>query len=152
MTGSLFNKVTDWSRDNVLKEKLRHRYFTVNFAKYLRQSFFRTPLGDWFPNFLNYQLYFIIKTERKALKRNVSERHLWLFKKLLSLKVWNENERIENNECLRECLRKYLKRLRVMPWRIPSGMLWVMLQGILREKFREILWGVLRAMPWKTNN
>ena len=36
MLGSFFIKVTDLNTCNFIKERLRHRYFLVNIAKYLR--------------------------------------------------------------------------------------------------------------------
>ena len=31
-----------------IKKRLQHRCFPMNFVKYLRTPFYRTPLGEWF--------------------------------------------------------------------------------------------------------
>ena len=46
---SLFlNKVAGLRAATLLKKRLWHRCFSVNFAKFLRTPFYRTPLGDCF--------------------------------------------------------------------------------------------------------
>ena len=42
-----FNKVADQAC-NFIKKRLWHRCFPVNFAKFLKTSFYRTPPDDWF--------------------------------------------------------------------------------------------------------
>ena len=44
----VFNKVAGLRPATLLKKRLRHRCFPVNFAKFLRTPFYRTPLGDCF--------------------------------------------------------------------------------------------------------
>ena len=43
-----FNKVAGLTPATLLKKRLWHRCFPVNFAKFLRTPFYRTPLGDCF--------------------------------------------------------------------------------------------------------
>ena len=44
-----FNKVTSLKPSTLLKKRLQHRFFPVNFAKFLRTPFiYRTPFGDYF--------------------------------------------------------------------------------------------------------
>ena len=45
---SHFNKVTGLYPATSLKKGLQHRCFLMNFARYLRHSFYRTPPGDQF--------------------------------------------------------------------------------------------------------
>ena len=47
-----FNNVTGLRPATLLKKRLWHSYFPVNFAKFLGTPFFRTPLGDCFWTFL----------------------------------------------------------------------------------------------------
>ena len=52
---SLFlNKVAFLKSATLLKKRLRHRCFPVNFAKFLRIPFYRTSLGNCFCPYLNY--------------------------------------------------------------------------------------------------
>ena len=43
-----FNKVAGLRPATLLKKRLWHKYFPVNFLKFLRTTFYRTPLDDWF--------------------------------------------------------------------------------------------------------
>ena len=43
-----FNKVADLSPATLLKNRFWHRCFLVNFVKFLRTPFYRTPLDDCF--------------------------------------------------------------------------------------------------------
>ena len=45
MPESLFNKVASLSPATLLKKRLWHRCFPVNFSKFLRTPFYRTTLG-----------------------------------------------------------------------------------------------------------
>ena len=45
---SHFNKVTGLYPATSLKKGLQHRCFLMNFARYLRHSFYRRPPGDYF--------------------------------------------------------------------------------------------------------
>ena len=45
---SFFNKVAGLKPATLLKKRLWHRCFLVNFEKFLRAPFYRTPLGDCF--------------------------------------------------------------------------------------------------------
>ena len=47
-----FNKVADLRAATLLKKRLGHLCFPVNFAKFLKTTFYRTPLGNcfWFVN------------------------------------------------------------------------------------------------------
>ena len=49
-----FNKVAFWRPATLLKTRIRHKYFPVNFAKSLRTSFYRTPPSDASNNLLEY--------------------------------------------------------------------------------------------------
>ena len=44
----LFNKVAGWTRSALLKKRLWQRFFSQNFAKFLRAPFYRTFSGDCF--------------------------------------------------------------------------------------------------------
>ena len=41
-----FNKVSDWRPATLLKMRLRHRWFAVNFAKYLRKHVLQNTSGS----------------------------------------------------------------------------------------------------------
>ena len=43
----LFNKLQAWQACNFIKTEIWHRCFPVYFAKFLRTTFLRTPLGNW---------------------------------------------------------------------------------------------------------
>ena len=49
----LLNKVAGLMPVTLLKKRLCHRCFPVNFTKFLRTPFYRTPLGDCFCPYLN---------------------------------------------------------------------------------------------------
>ena len=56
-----FNKVTGLRPRTLLKKRLQHRYFSVNFAKFLRTFFHRTRPGNcfcllWFPVWFWYDI------------------------------------------------------------------------------------------------
>ena len=44
----LFNKVAGWTRSALLKKRLWQRFFSLNFAKFLRAPFYRTFPRDCF--------------------------------------------------------------------------------------------------------
>ena len=48
-----FNKVAGLKSKTLLKKELWHRRISMNFAKFLRRPFYRTPLGDCFCPYLN---------------------------------------------------------------------------------------------------
>ena len=48
-----FNKVAGLKSAPLLKKRLWHRCFPVNFGKFLRTPFYRPPLGDCFCPYLN---------------------------------------------------------------------------------------------------
>ena len=54
-----FNKVAGLRPATLLKKSLWHRCFPMNFAKFLRTPFYRTPLDDCFCSY--FSLVFIIK-------------------------------------------------------------------------------------------
>ena len=49
-----FNQVAGFRSATLLKKRLYHRCFPVNFAKFFRTPFYRTPLGDYFCKHLVY--------------------------------------------------------------------------------------------------
>ena len=69
-----FNKVTGLRPATLLKKRLWRRCFPVNFAKFLRTSFYRTPLGDcfcssndslFFYGDLYRRIYILLSSEKK---------------------------------------------------------------------------------------
>ena len=59
----------------LLKKRLWHRCFPVNFAKFLRHLFYRTPLGDYFCN-VPYKKFLLLKIYliNRFLQRRVSNK------------------------------------------------------------------------------
>ena len=49
----LFNKVAGLKSATLIKKRHWHVFFPLNFAKFLRTPFYRTPLGDCFCPYLN---------------------------------------------------------------------------------------------------
>ena len=66
MPDFLLNKVTGFYPLTLLKERLRCRCFLVNFARYLRYLFYRTPSGDCF---CSTEKYFTNKIVKSPLKK-----------------------------------------------------------------------------------
>ena len=71
----LFNKAAGLRPATLLKKKLWRRCFPMSFARFLRTSFYRTPLGDcfWSSNYslffygdLYRRFYILLSSERKA--------------------------------------------------------------------------------------
>ena len=62
----LFNKVTDLYLPTLLKERTRSRCFLMNFARYLRRLFYRTPPGYCF---CSTEKYFSNKIVNNPLKK-----------------------------------------------------------------------------------
>ena len=79
-----FNKVTGLRPASLLKERLWHRCFPVNFAKFLRTSFSRTPLSDCFYHIrgaqicltdcLNNCYFHRAVCKQKNIRRNLTKR------------------------------------------------------------------------------
>ena len=44
LSESLFNEVVSLQTGNFIKKRLQHRRFPLNIAKFLRKTFYRTPL------------------------------------------------------------------------------------------------------------
>ena len=63
-----FNKVTGVSPATLLKKRLWHRRFPVNFVKFLKHHFYRTPLDDCFWTYLYLSLH-LLTTEKNQSKR-----------------------------------------------------------------------------------
>ena len=63
---SHFNKVTGLYPATSLKKRLQHRCFLMNFARYLRHPFYRTPPGDYF---CSTEKIFINKIVKKPLRK-----------------------------------------------------------------------------------
>ena len=61
---SFINKVAGLRPGILLKKRLCHRCFPMNFAKFLRKLFYKTPSGDcfWHLSKIDLQKFFSIRT------------------------------------------------------------------------------------------
>ena len=69
----------------LLKKRFWHRCFPMNFAKFLKNNFFRTPLGDCFCLFL---IFFWFPDEDDFLQLGNLRNVLFTYTPCLSIPVW----------------------------------------------------------------
>ena len=89
----LFNKVAGLRPATLLKKRLCHRCFPVNFVKYLRTPFYRTPLDDCFWFFptviISYPAVFVWYL-KNFFKPCWSLGNIWILEKLKFFYLENE--------------------------------------------------------------
>ena len=66
MSESLFNKVAGLFQNFTETKDFTHRSFLMNFARYLRRTFYKTPPGDYF---CSTEKYFTNKINKNPLRK-----------------------------------------------------------------------------------